>query len=521
MSILIIVGFQFLAKPVQRVQPCVPTCPETVATNVSVPGVKSEPINDIPKVLLPESVKVVDNDLYAIEFSDVGGAIKHISLKKFNETTAPTPFCLANISDQSDYIGKLTFSGLGENSNKEKFLAENSDGGIMYRLKSGSAEITKKYSLLKDKYGIGLNVQVKNTGAEPINFDYRITAGAGVDEANKQDKRLVEISAKVNGKTVGFKQPRDAKISNMGEVEWTALKNKYFSLILKPFAKTISQFYSISRDGYLVNGVDAGLVTVLPGETMEHKYLIYAGPSDIEKLKQVGYGLDETVNYGVFAPISKFIIVVMKFFYSIVHSWGISILLLSIFLNVLTFPLTMKSFKSMQKMQELHPQMEKLKVQYKGNPQKLNQEMMALYKTYKINPLSGCLPMLLQMPIFFALYQALMKSIELRCTKFLWIKDLSMPDAVPIPFTLPLIGNSINILPLVMVAAMVVQQKMSTKTMGAAVTPEQREQQKMMLIVMPIMFGFIFYNMPSGLVLYWVTNTVLTIVEQSAVLKKD
>jgi YidC/Oxa1 family membrane protein insertase len=175
----------------------------------------------------------------------------------------------------------------------------------------------------------------------------------------------------------------------------------------------------------------------------------------------------------------------------------------------------------MQKMQELHPQMEKLKVQYKDNPQKMNKEVMELYKKYKINPFSGCLPMLLQMPVFIALYQALNRSIDLRNAKFLWINDLSAPDAIPLPLSFPIIGNSINILPLIMVIAMVVQQKLSTKFMGAAVTDEQREQQRMMLILMPIIFGFIFYNMPSGLVLYWVVNTVLTVFEQYSVFSAE
>jgi YidC/Oxa1 family membrane protein insertase len=175
----------------------------------------------------------------------------------------------------------------------------------------------------------------------------------------------------------------------------------------------------------------------------------------------------------------------------------------------------------MQKMHELHPQMEKLKAQFKDNPQRLNKEIMELYRKYKINPLGGCLPLLLQMPIFVALYQALTKSIALRGASFLWISDLSMPDAVPIPFALPIFGNSINILPLAMVALMVVQQKISSKVMGGAVTEEQKQQQKIMLIIMPIMFGFIFYNMPSGMVLYWVVSTILTIVEQSVVLKNS
>jgi YidC/Oxa1 family membrane protein insertase len=204
----------------------------------------------------------------------------------------------------------------------------------------------------------------------------------------------------------------------------------------------------------------------------------------------------------------------MKFFHRIVRSWGLSIVLLAVFLNVILFPLTIKSMKSMQKMQALHPQMEKLKAQYKDNPKKLNAEIMELYKKYKINPLSGCLPLILQMPVFIALYQALMRAIELRGNSFLWISDLSMPDAVHIPFKLPLIGNTLNILLVLMIIAMVLQQRLSTKSMGSAVTPEQKQQQQIMLIMMPIMFGFIFYNMPSGLVLYWFVNTVLTVVEQ-------
>jgi YidC/Oxa1 family membrane protein insertase len=163
--------------------------------------------------------------------------------------------------------------------------------------------------------------------------------------------------------------------------------------------------------------------------------------------------------------------------------------------------------------------MEKLKAQFKDQPQKLNKEVLELYKKYKINPMSGCLPLLLQMPIFVALYQALTKSIALRGAGFLWISDLSMPDAVPISFTLPIFGNSINVLPLLMVGLMVAQQKVSTKVMGGAVTDEQKQQQRMMLIIMPIMFGFIFYSMPSGMVLYWVVNTILTIAEQFVIFK--
>lgn len=519
-SILIIVTFQYFAKPAKEAQVC--PLPSAVSSNVvKTSGTKIEPTAQEAVVRIDEKVDLLENDKYIVELSNVNGAIKRICLKEYSEAKSITPFCLANIGNQSDYIGSMVSSDPSVKLDSVVYPVELTDNNIIFRLNAGSLQISKRYTLIKGKFAVGLQVSVKNISSTPRVIDYRLIAGAGVDETINQNKQFVEVSAKIGEKVVGFKHPKESRITNPGEVMWTALKNKYFSIVLKPLAKTKSQFYSLSKEGYLVNGVDVGPITIQPGETAEQKYIIYAGPSDTTLMKQIGYGIDESVNYGFFGGISKFILVVMKFFYSIVHSWGIAIILIAVFLNILTFPLTMKSFKSMQKMQELHPQMEKLKVQYKGNPQKLNQEMMGLYKTYKINPLSGCLPMLLQMPIFFALYQALMKSIELRCTKFLWIKDLSMPDAVPIPFTLPLIGNSINILPLVMVVAMVVQQKMSTKTMGSAVTPEQREQQKIMLIVMPIMFGFIFYNMPSGLVMYWVVNTVLTVVEQKAVFKKQ
>jgi len=304
-------------------------------------------------------------------------------------------------------------------------------------------------------------------------------------------------------------------------VGWEALKNKYFSVILKPFTQTQGNFAYEDMDGNLVIGLEIEKTVIQPGATVGHKYSLYAGPSNIPDLKQFGYGVEESVNYGFFGGISKLLIAVLKMCYMLVHNWGLSIILLSVLLNVILFPLTMKSFKSMQKMQELHPQMEKLKVQYKDQPQKLNKEIMELYKKYNINPFSGCLPILLQMPIFIALYQALMKSIELRNAGFLWIRDLSSPEAIPIPISFPIIGNTINILPLIMVGTMVVQQKISTASAGSAITDEQKQQQKIMLIIMPIMFGFIFYNMPSGLVLYWVVNTILTIVEQASLLRKE
>jgi YidC/Oxa1 family membrane protein insertase len=165
----------------------------------------------------------------------------------------------------------------------------------------------------------------------------------------------------------------------------------------------------------------------------------------------------------------------------------------------------------MKEMQILQPKIEALRKELKDNPQKLNKEIMELYKEHKVNPLGGCLPLLLQMPIFFALYQALIRSVALRGAHFLWIKDLSSPDkAFVLKNSIPFLGNQVNILPILMAIGMYVQQKISM----AKTTGDAAQQQKMMTIIMPVMFGVIFYQMPSGLVLYWFVNSLLMLSYQ-------
>jgi len=521
LSILIIVSFQYLApKP-----PAPQVMPDSSAAPVSSPSVivaKDETLLS-PAPLLPspdEKEVVVETGKASVTFSNIGGSIKSILLKD-SDLLKGGPFVLADIQDPRERIFAMTSPGVMGGLDSAIYEMKKIGDEVLYTTQSNGVEIIKRYRLHNSNYTIGLQIFIKNLSSSPRELNYRLVYGSGLKEKNAQDARLLAVSGKINEKMIKFKRPKPGeRIINPGSVSWSEVKSKYFSIILKPLSGTAGQFYSENKAGQFVSGIESEAITLQPGVTIENRFILFAGPSHIPVLKAAGYGLEETVDYGFFGGISKVILSTLRFSHKIVRSWGVSIILVSILLNILLFPLTMKSFKSMQKMQELHPQMEKLKVLHKGSPEKLNKEMMELYKKYNINPLSGCLPMLLQMPIFVALYQALMKSHELRNASFLWIKDLSSPDAVRLPFTMPLIGNSINILPLIMVAGMVLQQKISTKSMGGAVTDEQKQQQKMMLIIMPIMFGFIFYNMPSGLVLYWVVNTALTIVEQGAVLKK-
>ena len=300
------------------------------------------------------------------------------------------------------------------------------------------------------------------------------------------------------------------------DIDWIILKNKYYAIIAKPDFDPKGVFTkNISGEGVLGFIVEDD--KIVPGETRSYKINFYIGPTEIKELEKLDPGFTKALNFGFLTSISLILLSILQFFYSIVHNYGVAILLLTFCINVFLYPLTFKSLKSMQKLQELQPHIENLRQEHKDNPHKLNKEIMELYRRYKVNPMGGCLPMVLQMPVFIALYNTLSRSIELKNAGFLWIKDLSMPDAFfHLRSGIPLLGNSINLLPILMIGAMILQQKLSQSTTGSA----QSEQQKLISNIMPVMFGFIFYSLPSGLVLYWLTSTLVTSSMQFLIFKK-
>jgi YidC/Oxa1 family membrane protein insertase len=247
-----------------------------------------------------------------------------------------------------------------------------------------------------------------------------------------------------------------------------------------------------------------------PGERLLDEFAIFIGPTKLDLLKSFDMGFEKTFSGGFWGLFRMWLLVLLGFFYNVFHNYGVAIIALTITIKILFIPLTHKSFSSMKKMQELQPKMKALQEQFRSEPQKLNKEVMELYKKHKVNPLGGCFPLLLQMPIFIALYQVLSEAVELRGAPFcLWIKDLAEADKlVSFSFTIPLVNiSSLNILPILMMFSMVWQQKLTGST------GQTKEQQNMMLM-MPVVFVFIFYNLPSGLVLYWLLNNILTIAHQ-------
>jgi YidC/Oxa1 family membrane protein insertase len=254
-----------------------------------------------------------------------------------------------------------------------------------------------------------------------------------------------------------------------------------------------------------------------PGEREEYNFVIFAGPQQLDILKAAGQNFEKIMvfsDWGWLDAIAKAIHWLLGFLHKIIPSWGICIILISLIVYGVMYPLTLKSMLSMKKMQALQPKMTELREKYKNNPEKLNKEIMELYKQHQVNPMSGCLPLILQMPIFVGLYQVLWRSIYFRGEGFLWIKDLSMPDKLfKLPFTMPFLGDYFNILPIIMTGIMFVQQQITMKNMIGG-DPDQVAQQKMMAVLMPVFLGVIFYNFASGLNLYFVVFYVLSTASQ-------
>lgn len=236
------------------------------------------------------------------------------------------------------------------------------------------------------------------------------------------------------------------------------------------------------------------------------RYTLFIGPKDLDTLKSMNRGLEDSINFGWVRPVSIPLLYLMRFFHRFTASYGIDIILLTVIMKLLTAPLTHKSFVSMKQMQKLQPQMERLKEKFKDDREKLNKEIMELYRRNKVNPLGGCLPMLLQFPIFIGLYNALLTPIELRHAPFLWIKDLSRPDWESLPVEIFGFHFGIPILTLLMGASMLMQQWMSP----SAGDPNQRR----MMLMMPLVFTVMFINFPSGLTIYWLVNNILSIAQQ-------
>lgn len=368
----------------------------------------------------------------------------------------------------------------------------------VYQVKVAQGPKEKKVTFLLDLPDKGVRVEKVFTFYPDYRFDVVVRAslpGIGGGEgillgpriAPKDRKSHYSFSGPLvyNGKkAIEVKLKKENQATYSGFV-WTSLQSLYFTASLVPRGPSEVTIWKGATKGeyYLALIARKGHLS----------FWSFMGPKDYNVLKSYGIGLEENIRFGMFKILAKPALEILDFIYKYVHNYGWAIIILTILIKIVFHPLTVKGYKSMNRMQEIQPYIKRLKETYKDDPQALNREMMALYKKYKVNPMGGCLPMILQIPVFFALYKVLMVAIELRHAPFIfWIVDLSAKD----PY---------YITPILMGITMLIQQKM---------TPMGDPTQAKMMMLMPIVFTFIFINFPSGLVIYWLVNNIITIFEQ-------
>jgi len=471
----------------------------------------------------------VDTPLYQAKISENGAVFYSFLLKNYHEKVQKdSPFKQILTGDESFGVGRLGFTGksiagldkavftanlsskqmdVNDNPRTLKFSWRSQDGIV----------IEKTYKFFPDTYAIGMDVVIKNGSGRAIQDKLFVALNSNAPHG-KRRYAFEGPSALINDKLeeIATKKLKDQNTFD-GKIKWVTLQSRYFMSGLIPAqVEEASLYLALKSEKFITARYWQPEQAIQPGTQYTYNYQLFMGPKKIQDLKKVGNDLQKVVDFGWFDIIAKPCLWLMNLFYSVIPNYGVAIIILTILVKLLLWPLGQKSYKSMSEMKKIQPLMKEIREKYKDDKQRMNQEVMGLYRTYKINPLGGCLPMVVQLPFFFALYRMLYEAIELRHAPFfLWIDDLAAPDRLfrfdfSIPFMEPPYG--IPVLTIVMGASMLLQQKMSPP-MGDAT------QAKMMMF-MPIIFTVIFINFSSGLVLYWLVNNLLSIAQQYYTQKK-
>ncbi len=478
---------------------------------------------------IPQTI-TVDTPFYRVKLSEKGAGFTSFILKNYREKVQkdsplkdllprenPIETVLIGFAGKS--LPGLDNAVFSTNLNVETVNIKDAAQEITFSWKSERDVVVEKtYTFSPDSYLIGLDIAIKNGSAQTI-----------------QDKLFVALNGTVpdDKRMYGFEGPsalidknlEEVKIKNIadqntyaGNIKWVALQDRYFMMSVIPEQVGDASMRLYLKDQDLIEAqyiLPDGAIG--PGTQHTYRYLLFFGPKSMQILGEAGHSLKKALNFGMFDILAKPCVWLMNRLYSVIPNYGIAIIVLTILIKGVLWPLGSKSYKSMSEMKKIQPLMKEIREKHKNDKKKMNEEVMGLYRTYKINPLGGCLPMVVQLPVFFALYRMLYQAIELRHAPFfLWIDDLSAPDRLfrfdiaNIPFMEPPYG--IPVLTIIMGATMLLQQKMSP--------PMGDPTQAKMMMFMPLIFTVIFINFSAGLVLYWLVNNVLSISQQYYIQKK-
>jgi YidC/Oxa1 family membrane protein insertase len=470
----------------------------------------------------PEEVWTLETKEFAATLSSWGGGLKDLRLKgkKFGginkETGVWEPINLVHGTEGEAYplsiavlAGQDVKSPAGNATLRTPMMiVSKDDRSVTFQGEVGPFVVTKKYRTTDRPYEIELSIEARaeEAGAAGKSLAIVYTGYLSPDApkpgflSGGEATEIATPICRAGGKTIR-KKDDEAFTHPDGTASWIGIEQRYFvSILMAP---------GTTGDCILAQGSVPGsrlaALRLPAGEKVSWSFKVFAGPKMLEILRSYNQDLDSAIDYGVvtnlFSIFARGLLWVMRWFERVVRNWGVAIMLLTLLVKLVLYPLTHKSMASMMKMKTLQPEMEKLKAKYGDDKEKLNLAVMQMYKEKGVNPLGGCLPMLLQMPIWLALYSTLQTSVELYHEPFLWMADLTAKD----PF---------YILPIAMGISSFIMQKMSPQTMDNA-------QAKMMLYAMPIFFTFIMLKLPAGLTLYILVNNLLSIVQQQILMRQQ
>ena len=527
------------------------------AEAITAPDPKAVASNAVPVVLepllpaKPEQTLVLTNDWLEVVVSSKGAGLNSVVIKEYRENVSAKSAPVKLDFAERRALAPVNFAGIPTQADFElKPTADGRGAELEYRAPSGLV-FQRTITLPAGKsYLLAVSDVLKNTNKETLTLPvYGLQLGAmrnlpgeteqkgyvylGVDALPGGGEKVQYLAgefgglfeAKKNSASLVLPEQLESVWPKIGNVDWLAVKNKYFAQILMPNDATecprlwAQRTYGEGETNTALRaekftGLKAVSAAVMFPEAhiegdkpVAHAMQFYVGPKLYAQLSPLKHSIVDVMEFGFWGPVGKVLLWTMNAIASVwPFNYGLAIMLLTILIRVIFWPLTHKSTQSMKRMQAVQPLMKEIREKFTDKA-KQQQEMMKLYKEHKINPLGGCLPMLIQIPVFIALFVVLRSAIELRFASFLWIKDLSEAENLfPFGFSIPLLGwSAINILPILMAVTMFWQQKLTPSTGDA-------QQQKIMMF-MPVMMLFFFYNFAAGLSLYWTTNQVLMIVQ--------
>jgi len=486
------------------------------------PTTQIQPQQNTEKKQTGKIITVITNVL-KLEIDTLGGSVVYAELLKYPiKKNAKENVILLNRNTGSNYYAQSGLLSAQQSfvhtdvysTQKTNYEVTFGEISIPLTIEKDGVKITKTYHLSADEYLITLTDTINNQS----NTNWQGQQYKQLQRTNPWLNKEPSFNdpSKISFKGAAYFEPEEGltqlafadfeedKINiTVNSKAWISMVEHYFFssfILLDEKSDIVSKYLPNSETPYLIRAT-SDFTTVAPGATSDIKTQLYIGPKIQEKLPKIAKGLDLTVDYGMFTAISKPLFWVLNHIHNIVQNWGWSIILLTILIKLLFFKLTEKQYNSMARMRKLQPRIKTLKDRYKDNKQKFNEEMMGLYKKEKVNPMGGCLPMLIQIPVFISLYWVLQESVELRQAPFmLWLQDLSSPD----PY---------YILPAINAAAMYFTQKLSP-------TPGMDPMQAKIMKYMPLGFSIMFAFFPSGLVLYWAVNSSLSLLQQWIITKR-